>query len=111
MKKKLYEIVSAKKGASFEIKGVTLTLNRFSLEQAYELEKKGISLEGLDKIMEDKPVESITEVCYSLLDAESKAEVNNSIETFRQCLEMGNLESLMKALVETVSEGQPKAKK
>lgn len=111
MKKKLYEIVSAKKGSSFEIKGVTLTLNRFSLEQAYELEKKGISLTDLDTIMDKKPVESITEVCYSLLDTESKSQVNNSIEVFRQCLGVEELEVLMKALVSTISEGQPVAKK
>ena len=111
MKKKLYELVSAKKGASFKLKGVTLTLSRFSLSQAYVLEKKGFSLAELETVMQDKPVEAITEVCFSLLDDESKEQVGGSVDTFRECLEVQDIEQLMKAVVDTVSEGQPVEKK
>ena len=108
---KLYEMVSAKKGSSFKLNGVTLQLDRFSLEQAYELEKIGYSLDKLEEVMKNKPVEAVTEVCYSLLNESSKDQVGGSVSSFRKCLEVVDIEALMKAMVETISEGQPVPKK
>ncbi len=111
MNKKLYELVSAKKGASFKVEGVTLTLSRFSLAQAYALEQKGFPLEKLEEVMKDRPVEALTEVCYALLDKASKEQVGDSVDMFRACLATENMQDLMEAVVKTVQEGQPVSKK
>ena len=70
--KKLYEIVSKTKGATFELHGITFELERFTLDKMAMYESEGISVASLIQKLQENAATWVPRVAFDLMSDTSK---------------------------------------
>lgn len=108
---KLHEVMSREIGATFELKGVEIVLDRFDLAKMAQYEEEGFSINDIITNITEKPSLWGTKVAFDLLTEESKEEFNNDIKVFRKILTFDDLALVVTAVNDAIVSSMPVEKK
>jgi hypothetical protein len=85
-----------------------LKMGKLSLKQLAQYESEGIALENIFELLNKDKVTWLTRICYDLLALESKAEFDNSLDIFRECLGPEQLKVMAETVTTVMTESLPK---